>query len=55
MASNPTTGDEDAEAIISRGDERYCRGVASILNPHARYNSRSAVDTKEMIKTNITV
>jgi hypothetical protein len=35
IASNNTIGEADADAIISDGELIYCRGVASILKPHA--------------------
>ena len=41
--NNKNTGDEETEVPISLGDFRYRSGVASILYPHAVYNSRSAV------------
>lgn len=47
MISSLITGAEEIVAPISRGDLKYCRGVASILKPHALYNSRSAIVKNE--------
>ena len=55
MISNKSTGAEEAVAIISFGDLKYCRGVASILYPHAEYNPRSAMIRNEMMDTKIKV
>jgi len=48
MINNKNSGEEDTVAAISFGDLKYCNGVASILYPHAVYNSRSAVIKNEI-------
>ena len=55
ISNNKTSGEDDTVAAISLGVLKYCNGVASIRNPHAEYNSRSAVIKNEMIATKINV
>ena len=51
MSDKRSNGEEETVAAISLGDLKYCSGVASILNPHALYNSRSAVVKNAMMTT----
>ena len=48
ITNNKNMGDEETVAPISFGDLKYWRGVSSILNPQALYNSRSAVIKNDM-------
>ena len=50
IISSKSTGDDDAEASISRGVLKYIRGVLSSLYPHALYSSRSIIEIK--VRTN---
>ena len=49
IKSNVSTGAVEIVAAISFGFLKYCNGVASILKPHALYNSRSAMVRNERI------
>ncbi len=43
IESNNRIGEDDTDAVISCGVNKYCEAVESNLNPHAEYNSRSAI------------
>lgn len=53
IITNMKIGADETEAFISSGFFRYKRGVASILNPHAVYNSKSAVTKKDSTTINM--